>query len=69
MTPLLAPLGLCLAAITFCYVVQCSVSPWGQCRHCHGDDRTCWHCNGTGMRPRLLWQLAAYLLRTYGTRR
>lgn len=69
MPSLLSLLGVCLIAITVCYIVQCSISPWGECSHCHGDDRACWRCNGTGMRPRLIWQAAAYLLRTYGTRR
>jgi hypothetical protein len=26
-------------------------------------------CDGTGMRPRLIWQAAAYLLRNYGNPR
>ena len=65
MTPLLFPLGLCLAVVTICYIARCVVDPWGTCTRCHGDDRTCFLCDGTGMRPRLLWQAAACLLRTY----
>jgi cytochrome c553 len=70
LTPLLFPLGVCLAVVTICYIIRCAVDPWGTCTHCHGNDRTCFNCRGTGMRPRLLWQLAAYLLRTWrdGTR-
>lgn len=65
MTPLLFPLGVCLAIVTVCYIVKCSFSPWGTCTRCHGNSRPCFRCRGTGMRPRLIWQLAAYLLRTY----
>ena len=70
MTPLLVLLGLCLPAITLCYLLWCSVSPWGTCQRCHARSRTCQRCNGTGMRPRLAWQLYAYARRIYrdGTR-
>jgi hypothetical protein len=70
MTPVLILLGLCPIAVTLCYVLLCSVSPWGTCQRCHGHSRTCARCDGTGMRPRLGWQLYAYARRTYrdGTR-
>lgn len=70
MTPVLFPLGLCLIAITIGYIALCSGSPWGTCQRCHGHNRTCLNCDGTGMRPRLGWQLYAYVRRTYrdGTR-
>ncbi len=72
MTPLLVLLGLCLTAITLCYLAWCAVSPWGTCNRCRpgGRNRTCRACNGTGMRPRIGWQLFVYLRRHHrdGTR-
>jgi hypothetical protein len=65
LTPLLFPLGLYLAIVTVCYIIRCVFSPWGTCSRCRGESRTCFLCDGTGMRPRLLWQACAYLLRTY----
>jgi cytochrome c553 len=65
LTPLLFPLGVCLAIVTLCYVAKCSFDPWGTCTRCHGDSPTCFNCRGTGKRPRLIWQAAAYLLRTW----
>jgi hypothetical protein len=55
-----------LAAITFCYVLLCAASPFGQCRKCNGmgfaltTDRKgrpkrgkhCRRCNGHGIRIR-----------------
>jgi hypothetical protein len=71
-TALLALLGLCLPVITLGYAFLCASSPWGPCFRCRpgGVNRTCRACNGTGMRPRLGWQLWAYLRRLYrdGTR-
>lgn len=67
MAPLLPPLGLCLAVVTICYIARCVADPWGTCPHCHGDNPSCFACEGTGMRPRLLWQAIAYLLRTTTT--
>jgi hypothetical protein len=69
-TPILLLLGLCPIVVTFSYVLLCSVSPWGTCQRCHRHSRTCVRCDGTGMRPRLGWQLYAYARRTYrdGTR-
>jgi hypothetical protein len=64
-TPFLVLLGLCPIPITLCYVLVCSVSPWGTCRRCHGHSRTCLRCNATGKRPRLGWQLYAYTRRAY----
>ena len=72
MTPLLALLGLCLPLVTLGYVLLCAASPVGDLHRCRpgGTSRTCRACNGTGMRPRLGWQLYAYLRRLYrdGTR-
>ncbi|MFD8562137.1 hypothetical protein ACFV1N_33050 [Streptosporangium canum] len=72
MTLLIALLLLCLLIITVCYVGWCAVSPWGTCVRCRpgGKNRTCRACNGTGMRPRLGWQLYTYARRLYrdGTR-
>lgn len=65
MGPLLFPLGVCLAVVTICYIIKCSFAPWGTCTRCHGNSRTCQRCRGTGKRPRLAWQVAAYLLRTW----
>jgi len=69
-TPVLPLLGLALIAITLGYIGLCSASPWGTCQTCHHRNRTCQRCNGTGMRPRLGWQLYARARRTYrdGTR-
>jgi cytochrome c553 len=69
-TPLLVPLGLCLLLVTICYLARCAASWWGTCARCHGHSQTCAKCDGTGMRPRLAWQLLAYLRRTWkdGTR-
>ena len=72
MTPVLVLLGLCLTAVTISYVLLCAASPWGLCLRCSpgGRNRTCRACKGTGMRPRLGWQLYAYARRTHrdGTR-
>jgi hypothetical protein len=70
MTPVLILLGLCPIAVTLGYILLCSVSPWGTCHRCHAGSRTCARCDGTGMRPRLGWQLYTYARRTYrdGTR-
>lgn len=67
MPPLIVLLGLCLSSITLGYYMLCSVSPWGTCLRCRpgGKNRTCRACHGTGMRPRLGWQLYAYLRRLY----
>jgi hypothetical protein len=65
-------LGLCLPLITLCYGLLCAASPWGRCVRCGpgGTNRTCRACNGTGMRPRLGWQLWTHARRLYrdGTR-
>ncbi|MET8049813.1 hypothetical protein ABZU75_19675 [Streptosporangium sp. NPDC005286] len=65
-------LGLCLLAVTLCYLVLCLLSPWGTCTRCQpgGKNRTCRACNGTGMRPRLGWQLFVHFRRLHrdGTR-
>ena len=72
MNALILPLGVCLAIVTLSYAGLCSASPWGTCVRCRpgGKNRTCRACNGTGMRPRLGWQLYAYLRRIHrdGTR-
>jgi hypothetical protein len=70
MTPVLLLLGLCLIIVTLGYAALCSVSPWGTCQRCHRRSRTCLNCDGTGMRPRIGWQLYAHARRTYrdGTR-
>ncbi len=74
MTPLVVPLGLCLASVTLGYISLCASSPWGRCPRCRrapgGRRLTCRACSGTGMRPRLGWQLYAHLRRLYrdGTR-
>jgi hypothetical protein len=73
MTPLLTLLGLCPIIITLGYLLLCAASPWGTCRNCArhpGRRRTCQRCNGTGMRPRVGWQLYTYARRAYrdGTR-
>lgn len=72
MTPVIVLLGLCLLAVTLCYISRCLTSPWGTCTRCRpgGKNRTCRTCSGTGMRPRLAWQLYVYLRRLHrdGTR-
>jgi hypothetical protein len=68
----IALLVVCVLAVTLGYIAWCAVSPWGTCNRCRpgGRNRTCRACNGTGMRPRLGWQVYAYLRRLYrdGTR-
>ena len=63
----LALLGLCLIAVTLGYALLCASSPWGTCARCRpgGKNRTCRACKGTGMRPRLGWQLYTYLRRLH----
>ncbi|HEY3683555.1 MAG TPA: hypothetical protein VGL93_10970 [Streptosporangiaceae bacterium] len=67
MAALIALLVLCLPIATLCYALWCFASPWGTCVRCApgGKNRTCRACNGTGMRPRLGWQLYAYLRRLH----
>jgi hypothetical protein len=71
-TPLLFLLGLCPFIVTLGYVFLCATSPWGTCNRCRraGRKRTCRACDGTGMRPRLGWQLYTHMRRLYrdGTR-
>ncbi|MEW9527291.1 hypothetical protein [Microbispora sp. NPDC049125] len=61
----IALLVVCLPIITLCYIGRCLVSPWGTCVQCRpgGTNRTCRACNGTGMRPRIGWQLYTYARR------
>jgi hypothetical protein len=70
--PLAVLLGLCLLFVTLGYSGLCAGSPWGTCLRCRpgGRNRTCRACNGTGMRPRLGWQVYTHLRRLYrdGTR-
>jgi hypothetical protein len=72
LTALIIPLGACLTVVTLGYAAWCASSPWGTCARCRpgGRNRTCRACDGTGMRPRLGWQLYARLRRIYrdGTR-
>jgi len=58
-------LVLCLPTVTVGYVLWCFASPWGTCVRCRpgGRNRTCRACSGTGMRPRLGWQLYTHLRR------
>ncbi|MFI6883179.1 hypothetical protein [Streptosporangium canum] len=72
MSAVIALLGLCLPIITLCYFTRCLISPWGTCTRCRpsGKNRTCRTCDGTGMRPRIGWQLYTYARRLHrdGTR-
>ncbi|MEV4080802.1 hypothetical protein ACGFJC_13045 [Nonomuraea fuscirosea] len=72
MATLIALLVTCLPIVTLGYACWCYASPWGTCRRCApgGKNRTCRACEGTGMRPRLGWQLYVYLRRLHhdGTR-
>ncbi|WP_182883271.1 hypothetical protein [Microbispora sp. H10949] len=72
MTLLLTLLLTCLPIVTLCYIAWCAANPWGTCLRCApgGHNRTCRACNGTGMRPRIGWQLWTYLSRSHrdGTR-
>ena len=66
MAPAIILLVACPLAVTLCYAAVCVVSPWGTCLRCRpgGHNRTCRACNGTGMRPRIGWQLYTHLRRT-----
>jgi hypothetical protein len=65
-TPLLDLLVPCLLIVTVGYALWSAASPWGTCWHCHGDKHgDCRHCDGTGLRPRLSWRAAAYLIRAW----
>jgi hypothetical protein len=72
LTPLILPLVPCLLIVTICYIGLCSASPSGTCTRCRSANhkRTCRACDGTGMRPRLGWQVYTALRRIYkdGTR-
>lgn len=72
MAALITLLVVCLLVVTVCYGCFCYASPWGTCVRCRpgGKNRTCRACEGTGMRPRLGWQLYVYLRRLHhdGTR-
>ncbi|MBT2224448.1 hypothetical protein [Nonomuraea sp. NEAU-A123] len=60
-------LVLCLLIVTLGYIGFCLASPWGTCTRCRpgGKNRTCRACDGTGMRPRLGWQLYVYARRLH----
>ena len=68
----IALLATCLPFVTLSYIIVCLASPWGRCARCRDGrrSRTCRACDGTGMRPRLGWQLYVYLRRLHhdGTR-
>ncbi|MFC4588626.1 hypothetical protein [Sphaerisporangium corydalis] len=72
MTALIVLLVLCLPVVTLGYTCFCYASPWGTCNRCRpaGRNRTCRACEGTGMRPRIGWQLYVYARRLHhnGTR-
>ncbi|WP_157254970.1 hypothetical protein [Nonomuraea typhae] len=72
MAALVALLALSLPIVALCYIAWCYASPWSTCRRCApgGKNRTCRACDGTGMRPRLGWQLYVYARRLHrdGTR-
>ncbi|MEO3853653.1 hypothetical protein [Acrocarpospora sp. B8E8] len=72
MATVIALLVLCLPVVTLGYIGFCYASPWGTCRRCSTarKRRTCRACDGTGMRPRIGWQLYVYLRRLHrdGTR-
>jgi hypothetical protein len=70
MATAIALLVACPIAVTLCYLGWCAVSPWGTCLRCRpgGVNRTCRACNGTGMRPRIAWQLLTYARRLHRTR-
>ncbi|MFI7696074.1 hypothetical protein ACIBQ6_43885 [Nonomuraea sp. NPDC049655] len=72
MATVIALLVVCLPIVTLGYACWCYASPWGTCRRCApgGKNHTCRACDGTGMRPRLGWQLYVYLRRLHhgGTR-
>ncbi|MGW4797927.1 hypothetical protein ACWEPC_36455 [Nonomuraea sp. NPDC004297] len=67
MATAIALLVLCLPIVTFSYIGFCLASPWGTCLRCRpsAKNRTCRACDGTGMRPRLGWQLYVYARRLY----
>ncbi|MEV0348646.1 hypothetical protein AB0H88_22955 [Nonomuraea sp. NPDC050680] len=67
MATVLTLLAVCLPSITLSYIIVCLTWPWGRCIRCRpgGKNRTCRACDGTGMRPRLGWQLYVYIRRLY----
>jgi hypothetical protein len=59
MTPTITLLVAGLALITLGYVGRCYAKPFGKCVACRisPGDHFCRRCNGTGLRPRIGWQL------------
>lgn len=66
----ITPLAACLIIVTICYLGWIVAKPWGRCHWCHPTKRnrrrgrhSCRACNGTGMRPRIAFQIYTHLRR------
>jgi hypothetical protein len=64
-----ATTGLLLAglalAVAVPYALACWLAPFGTCARCHGHDRLCRACDGTGRRVRLGRRAWTYLRRLH----
>jgi hypothetical protein len=47
------------------YALACWLTPFGACARCHGHDRLCRFCDGTGLRVRLGRRAWTYLRRLH----
>ena len=63
MPGLLLVAGLAAAAVP--YALACWLAPFGTCNRCHGHDRLCRACDGTGRRVRLGRRAWTYLRRLH----
>jgi hypothetical protein len=61
------PLALVLAGLALAvpYALACWLAPFGTCARCHGRDRLCRACDGTGRRVRLGRRAWTYLRRLH----
>jgi hypothetical protein len=52
-------------AVAVPYALACWLTPFGACARCHGHDRLCRFCDGTGLRVRLGRRAWTYLRRLH----
>ena len=60
-----ALLTLAVLVLAAGYALVCWLAPFGPCGRCHGHDRLCRRCDGTGLRVRAGRRLHTYLRALY----
>ncbi len=65
MPALVLLVALTVLAAAAVYAAGCWLAPFGPCGRCHGHDRLCRRCDGTGRRVRAGRRLHTYLRALY----